>query len=168
MKRKNVFLMLLCFIVSMKMLAVEPNALVLNFKDGQKWSVFFQRQPVVTLSGNTFVVTGQMKNASVELISCNRSAISDFYFETRSSDDVTAIDKVLKDEVKMVQEGDIIYFYGLTNAGKDVRVYDLHGKAYPAAASSDGTSAQVCLTGIPKGIYVVKIDNKQSIKIIRK
>lgn len=160
--------MLLCFIVGMKILAVEPNALVLNFKDGQKWSVFFQRQPVVSFSGNTFVVTGQMNNASVEFLSCNRSNISDFHFETMSSDDVTAIDKVSKDELRMVQEGNVIYFYGLTNAGKDIRVYDLHGKVYPAAASSDGTSAQVNLAGIPKGIYMVKIDNKQSIKIVKK
>ena len=168
MKRERSFVILLCFFVGMRMLALETKALVLNFKDGRQWSVFFERKPVVSFSGSTIVVTGQINNASVKLISCDRSEISDYCFEKRSADDVTAIGKVSKEELKMIQEGDVIYFYGLTGPGNTIKVFDLNGKAYPAAASSDGTSAQVRLTGIPKGIYVVKIDKSQSIKIIKK
>ena len=168
MKRERIFVMFLCFFVGMRMLAVETNTLVLNFKDGRQWSVFFEREPVVSFSGSTIAVTGQINNASVKLISCDRSEISDYRFEKRSTDDVNAIGKVSKKELKIIQEGDVIYFYGLTGAGKTIRVYDLYGKAYPATTSSDGTSEIFSLYGIPKGIYVVRIDNKQSIKIIKK
>ncbi len=168
MRRKRLFVTLLCLLVGMRMLAAEQKALVLNFEDGKQWSVFFKREPVVTFSGNYLVVTGLMNNASVELISCKRSVISDIRFEKKSSDDITGIGSLSKDELRIVQEGDAIRFYGLTSAEKGIKVYDLRGNAYPVAVSYDDASVQVSLSGIPKGIYMIKINNKKTIKITKK
>lgn len=39
MRRKRLFVTLLCLLVGMRMLAAEQKALVLNFEDGKQWSV---------------------------------------------------------------------------------------------------------------------------------
>ena len=88
MKRKNLFIVLMC-ILFVGLQPASGTALVLKFTDGQMQSFMFSRKPVITFEGKMLVVT-----SGVSTVKYNRAEIADFHFADTAQGDVNGDGKI--------------------------------------------------------------------------
>ena len=135
------------------------HMLVLQLASGRTQSYILSEKPTITFDGAYLKV-----ESGAESIPFLRSDIKDFHFA-----EVTDISSVEHGELRVVRRNnDELNLYGLEEADKHIRVYRISGTPCPVDISLNATAATVSLETLPKGIYVVKIGNKQSIKITKK
>lgn len=140
--------------------ASEGLMLVVNLKDGTHDYYLLAEKPYFVFSGNNLSTT---KTESVVLY--DRNDIKDFTFEYGPSTGISAMEA--SGNLFVCQTGDgTLQISGLID-GAPVSVYDVGGKLLQIF-KTDATGK--CVVNLPstKGIYVINIDNKKTIKIPRK
>lgn len=140
--------------------ASEGLMLVVNLKDGTHDYYLLAEKPYFTFSGS-FLST--IKSGAVVVY--DRNDIKDFTFEGSSSDGIKAMDASGNLFVHQTNEGTLL-ISGLDN-GASIYIYDIGGKqlqVFKAEATGE------CEVNLPpaKGIYVINIANKRTIKITKK
>ena len=150
---------LLClFFFSKNPVKAQPHELVVALHDGETLSYVLSEKPVITFNGNKMLIeSSKMMSSEIDL-----SEVKSFHFEIPN-----AIADVSENEVSFVRLGTNVQIYGLTEAEKSIQISDMGGRATTAGVSIEGTTANVNLASLPKGIYMIKIGNKQSIKVPR-
>ena len=152
-KRLLSLLALLCLFSNIAINA--QHRLVLELKNGRTESWLLTERPEVTFEGSKMKI-------STSTIEYERSDVKQFSF---SGPD--ALNEVSENELRFVQLGTDIQIFGLTDADKLIQVYDLGGRRAYAKVSIQSSLAHISLTELPQGIYIIKIGNKQSIKVKR-
>ena len=140
--------------------ANEGLMLVVNLKDGTHDYYLLAEKPYFVFSGNNLSTT---KTESVVVY--DRNDIKDFTFEYGSSNAINSLEA--NGNLFVCQTGDgTLQISGLID-GAPVSVYDVGGKLLQVFKAGLTGKCEVNLPSA-KGIYVINIDNKKTIKIPRK
>lgn len=155
MKRLFSLLALLCLFPAISVMA--EHVLVIELQNGTTQSFVLSKKPVVTFNGTKLYVNSQ--DASFDE---DRSNIKDFHFVLYD-----AIGDLEENEIRFVRLGTNVQIQGLTESDKPICVLDMAGRITSAAINVNGTQAEIVLERLPKGVYIIKLGNKQSIKVTR-
>jgi hypothetical protein len=134
--------------------------LVIEMNNSKEHSYSLLDKPVISFENNKMVI----KTTEIE-ISYNIADIVKYYF---SDVDDTGINDINEDVNKIhftYTNPDFLLIEGI--AGKDeVRVYDTSGRECVVNSERNDNCIKVEFNGLPKGIYIIKVNN-HSFKIIR-
>ena len=137
------------------------STLVVELKDGKQAYFILSEKPVLTTSGSQM----RIESESVE-ISYERSDVLRMYF----ADESVGVDDIETDEDNVVFTQTGTNRLAISNLSEKDRIIvsNLAGRLYNDCVSRNGTDAIVDLDGCPKGVYIIKIGNKQTIKMTKK
>ena len=158
MKALRIFLMMLAVLMTANLKAGNVQYLVLDLANGVQSVVALEDQPVITCNGGELKV---MVGSEV-MVSASLGDVAKFSFSEDATN--TALKEVLGEESRL-EEG---HFY-VANAKKGdvVRVYTLKGQLVATQPVGDNGVADVDLTTLGKGLFIVK-SAKTSIKVMNK
>jgi len=158
MKTLKFYFTLLAVLIAANMKAGNVHYLVLDLANGAQTVVALQDQPVITSNGGELKV---MVGSEV-MVSASLGDVAKFSFSEDATN--TALKEVLGEESRL-EEG---HFY-VANAKKGdvVRVYTLKGQLVATQPVGDNGVADVDLTTLGKGLFIVK-SAKTSIKVMNK
>lgn len=156
---KRLLILLLCFCLS-SMIWAKNYLLVIDFSDGTNISFALAKQPVLTFSDNRLCVSVEDQKSEFEL-----SDVVNFHFKEDPSD--IRSPRVDNDYTIRWQGDDLIV---ISNGGRFamVHLYGLNGTSYQSCINTNGDQTEVLLSTLPKGFYLLIINNTQTLKIYRK
>ena len=152
-------LLILCFCLS-SMIWAKNYLLVIDFSDGTNISFALAKQPVLTFSDNRLCVSVEGQKSEFEL-----SDVLNFHFKEDPSD--IRYPRIDSDYTISWQGDDLIV---ISNVASDavIRLYGIDGALYPNGVNVNGDRAEISLSVLPKGIYLININNSRTIKVSRK
>lgn len=156
MKKLKFYLMLLAMMMIASVKAENVKYLVLN-SGGEETVIALADEPVMTINEGTLKVTV----AGEEKVSADLSQGLSYRF---SEADPTAIQEVLNKESSRLEQGHV--YIAHAREGETVRVFTVDGKLVASQRINSEGTADIDLTTLGKGIYIVK-SAKTSIKIIK-
>lgn len=137
----------------------EGKTLVVELVNGKTEIYNLSEKPVLSVNGSKLKVETNMIETSYE-----RAYITKFYF----TDAATDISDSKGTIYKFSQTADDTYIMSNVSEKLTVTVYDISGKQFDNSVTRIGDNIVVTLNNCPKGIYIIKVGNKQNIKVIRK
>lgn len=160
-KMKKLFL-LFSMLVSFGSLGYANSVLVIELIDGSMYRYELQEKPVLTFSNTVMTIN---KEGAALSTSYERSIVKRFFFDTGSG-----IQGVIDSEntVSITQIGDNQIKIKNLSLDERIIIADVAGKLYNDCKTRNGTEAFIDLNACPKGIYIINIGKKQSIKMTRK
>ena len=158
MKRSLVFLSIL--LLPLMSMAEVDNILIVETNDGVTISFALAEKPEISFEGKVMSVITEKDSQYFEI-----SNISKWYFEQVTS----GIQAVKKEQPSIkVVDNDKIIVDGSISLSK-IRLYSIDGKEQSVKVSySDDSKPVINISSLPKGIYVISINNQQSIKLYKK
>ena len=157
---RNIFILILFCLLTVPA-AKGQNELVVQCSDGSTTVYALSRQPVVAFEGANLVITAGEVEATFA-----RAKVEQFFFRPVG----TGIGKVpsggLERRVRFAAP-DLIALSGISEDDA-LRVVTVDGRM--AAATIDRTAgiANISLAGLPTGVYILKINQTDTIKIFKK
>lgn len=149
--KRILHIFLLLFVVSIAVRAEgSPNTLVIKLRSGETVEYLLSAQPKLTFSGAQLVVKSDAYEAAYDLAQLDR-----YYFIRTVTDGIDATQDV---QGVLSQSGDRLSFSGLLS-GTVVAVYSTTGAAVSSVKAGDDGRATLSLSGMPRGVYVVKYGN---------
>lgn len=136
----------------------DGKALIVERQNGTKTTFILAEQPELTFADKALHISVSGKSTDFEI-----GDVKQFYF----GDAATDIAAPQADGLRVVcQSDDKIVIEGV-GAHAVVQLFALNGTRLTGHASVADGRAEVTLTSLPKGIYLIKI-NQQTFKIYRK
>ena len=157
MKKLKFYLMLLVMLMATSAKADSVKYLVLN-SGGEETVIALADEPVMTIEESILKVTV----AGEEKLSADLSQGLSYKF---LAEDPTAIQEVLNKETSRLELGHV--YIAHAKAGETVRVFTVDGKLVASQRISSEGTADIDLTTLGKGLYIVK-SAKTSIKVMNK
>ena len=157
MKKLKFYLMLLVMLMATSAKADSVKYLVLN-SGGEETVIALADEPVMTIDESILKVTV----AGEERLSADLSQGLSYKF---LAEDPTAIQEVLNKETSRLELGHV--YIAHAKAGETVRVFTVDGKLVASQRISSEGTADIDLTTLGKGLYIVK-SAKTSIKVMNK
>lgn len=156
MKKLKFYLMLLVMLMATSAKADSVKYLVLN-SGGEETVIALADEPVMTIEESILKVTV----AGEEKLSADLSQGLSYKF---LAEDPTAIQEVLNKETSRLELGHV--YIAHAKAGETVRVFTVDGKLVASQRINGEGTADIDLTTLGKGLYIVK-SAKTSIKVIK-
>ena len=157
---KHIFILILLGLLTAPA-AKAQSELVVQFADGSTTVYALSQQPVVAFEGDNLVITAGDATATFA-----RAGVTQFYFQA----DGTGIGKATsKGQERLVRFAapDLIALSGISE--DDVlRVVTVDGRMAAANIGRAAGTANISLAGLPTGIYIVQINQTNTIKIFKK
>lgn len=157
MKKLKFYLMLLAVFMATSTKAGSVKYLVLN-SGGEETVIALADAPVMTISDGVLKVTV----AGEERLSADLSEGLTYSF---SEEAPTAIQGILSNEVSRLEQGHV--YIAHAQEGETVRVFTLDGKMVASKRIGGDGAADIDLTTLGKGLYIVK-SAKTSIKVVNR
>lgn len=156
MKRLRV-LLLTALLLPLSAMATE-STLVVELTSGETANYLLQEKPVLTFDGTQLTITTEAVQTGYE-----RALVKRFYF----IGDFTGIKETAKNAVVYKQtDADHLEISGLS-ANDRIIIYNMSG-VQVGSVSRESDKAVVSLSGVQRGIYLVKVGNIQTIKFVKK
>ena len=134
------------------------TSLVVELTNGQTANYLLQDKPVLTIEGTRLNIKTEAVQTDYE-----RSLVKQFYF----TDGATGVKEVLKNALVYKQtDADHLEISGLSQ-NERIAIYNTSG-VQVGSVSRDSDKAVISLSGLEKGIYLVRIGKSQTIKFTRK
>lgn len=154
---------LITFLVSfccLSELLAEDIILRVILNDGTQNDYIIAERPQISFSDNK--VTFTYRNASTEYL---KADLQNFVF----IDPSTGISQLKMGDTRISfkEESNRIIVEGADNKDQ-IQVFSISGIQYNANAVQNEDGIEIALTDLPKGYYIIKIRNKQTIKISKK
>ena len=154
---------LITFLVSfccLSELLAEDIILRIILSDGTQNDYIIAERPQISFSDNK--VTFTYRNTSTEYL---KADLQNFLF----IDPSTGISQLKMGDTRISfkEESNRIIVEGAENKDQ-IQVYSISGIQYDTNVIQTGDGIEIALTDLPKGYYIIKIGNKQSIKISKK
>ena len=154
---------LITFLVSfccLSELLAEDIILRVILSDGTQNDYIIAERPQISFSDNK--VTFTYRNTSTEYL---KADLQNFLF----IDPSTGISQLKMGDTRISfkEESNRIIVEGAENKDQ-IQVYSISGIQYDTNVIQTGDGIEIALTDLPKGYYIIKIGNKQSIKISKK
>ncbi len=156
MKKLKFYLMLLVMLMATSAKADNVKYLVLN-SGGEETVIALADAPVMTINEGTLKVTV----AGVEKLSADLSQGLTYSF----SETATSIQEILNNESSRLEQGHV--YIAHAREGETVRVFTVDGKLVASQRINGEGTADIDLTTLGKGLYIVK-SAKTSIKVMNK
>ena len=155
--RKIIRILLVALLLPMTARAANTT-LVVELTNGQTANYLLQDKPVLTMEGTRLNIKTEAVQTDYE-----RSLVKQFYF----ADGSTGVKEVLKNALVYKQtDADHLEISGLSQ-NERIAIYNTSG-VQVGSVSRDSDKAVISLSGLQKGIYLVKIGKSQTIKFLRK
>ncbi len=156
---KRVILLLFCLCVS-SMVWAKDYLLVIDFTDGTDMSFALAKKPIITFADQRIRVSVGSRSSEFEI-----SDVVNFHFKEDPSD---IRSPRVDDEYTIIWQGDDQIV--VSNATPDtlIRLYGIDGTMYSSQVNANGDRIEISLAALPKGIYLLNINNSRTIKINRK
>lgn len=154
----KILLVVLAMIMPFCYMNASTN-LVVELQNGEKVYFALYEEPELTMSGGSVTI-----RTPFVVIYYECSDISGIYF----TDITTNVEKVKDMEVKFTQIGVNKYSIISDSLREKVLVNNIMGYSYNECVSINNDETIVNLSPCPKGIYIIKIGNKKSIKITKR
>ncbi len=149
---------LLAFLMLPMTMLATGTSLVVELTNGQTANYLLQDKPVLTIEGTRLNIKTEAVQTDYE-----RSLVKQFYF----TDGSTGVKEVLKNALVYKQtDADHLEISGLSQ-NERIAIYNTSG-VQVGSVSRDSDKAVISLSGLQKGIYLVKIGKNQTIKFLRK
>lgn len=154
---------LITFLVSfccLSELLAEDIILRVILNDGTQNDYIIAERPQISFSDNK--VTFTYRNSSTEYL---KADLQNFVF----LDPSTGISqlRIGDTRVSFKEKNNRIIVEGTDNKDQ-IQVFSISGIQYDTNVIQTGDGIEIALTDLPKGYYIIKIGNKQSIKISKK
>lgn len=156
---KRLILLFFCFCMS-SMVWAKEYALVIDFADGAELTLALSRLPVLTFDDGRLRVTVEGHKSEFEL-----SDVLRFHFRNESSDIRTLEND---DDLAVGWRGDDLIVISNIAPDAEILLYAVDGTVYSNRAIACGDHIEVSLSSLPKGIYLLNINNQRTLKIYRK
>lgn len=155
--------LLITFLVSfccLSEISAEDIILRVILNDGTQNDYIIAERPQISFSDNK--VTFTYRNASTEYL---KADLQNFLF----IDPSTGISQLKMGDTRISfkEESNRIIVEGADNKDQ-IQVFSISGIQYNANAVQNEDGIEIALTDLPKGYYIIKIRNKQTIKISKK
>lgn len=134
--------------------------LVIEFIDGTNASFSLSKKPLLTFADHKLCVSVEGQMSVFEL-----SDVENFHFVEETSGINTPKSE---DDITIIWQGDDRVIISGADLSPKVCLYDIESKYYPNRITVIGNLSEVSLSYLPKGIYLLKINNQRTLKIIRK
>ena len=151
-----VCLLLLCTTTNMK--AKGQTALVISTIDGNDATFILPEKPEITFANHTLTINVKNDNHVFEI-----SNIEQIHFDV-----IDNIQSPTKNTITYRYLSDNLILVEGIDANDPIQLYSLGGMQIPNLVNHAGNRAEVSLASLQKGTYLLKIGNKQTIKIYRK
>jgi len=156
---KKIVLLLFCLCMS-SIVWAKDYLLVIDFTDGTDISFALAKKPVLSFADQRLCISVEDQKSEFEL-----PDVVNFHF----MEDPSAIRSPRVDEDFIIswQDEDLIV---ISNATPDtrIRLYGIDGTMYPSRVHIHGDRMEISLAALPKGIYLLNINNQRTLKINRK
>ena len=156
---KRLLLLLFGFCISCLLFA-KDYLLVIDFTDGTDMSFALAKQPVLTFANQRLVVTMDGQRTEFELIN-----VLSFHFKEGSSD---IRSPRMDDNYTIAWQGEDLIVISNSSSNTMVRLYGIDGIYYPNRVCTNGDRLEITFSALPKGIYLININNNRTLKINRK
>jgi len=157
MKKLKFYLMLMVMLMTTIAKAESVKYLVFN-SGGEETVIALADNPVITISEGTLKVTA----AGEEKLSADLTDGLTYHFTETAP---TGIQEVLNKEASHLEQGHV--YIAHAREGETVRVYTVDGKLIATQRISGEGTADIDLTALGKGLYIVK-SAKTSIKVMNR
>ena len=155
--RKIIRILLVALLLPMTARAANTT-LVVELTNVQTANYLLQDKPVLTMEGTRLNIKTEAVQTDYE-----RSLVKQFYF----ADGSTGVKEVLKNALVYKQtDADHLEISGLSQ-NERIAIYNTSG-VQVGSVSRDSDKAVISLSGLERGIYLVKIGKSQTIKFLRK
>ncbi len=156
---KKLSLLFLFFCLS-SMVWAKEYVLVIAFTDGTEMTFALAKQPVLTFADQRLCVKAEGRTSECEI-----SDVKNFHFREDMSD-IRTLRSDEDFEVRWIGDDLIV----ISNAAPDAKVnlFDINGRSYPGCVAKVADHLEVSLSSLPKGIYLLNINNQRTLKINRK
>lgn len=154
---------LITFLVSfccLSELLAEDIILRVILNDGTQNDYIIAERPQISFSDNK--VTFTYRNASTEYL---KADLQNFVFLDPSAG-ISQL-RIGDTRVSFKEKNNRIIVEGADNKDQ-IQVFSISGIQYDTNVIQTGDGIEIVLTDLPKGYYIIKIGNKQSIKISKK
>lgn len=162
MRKKNLFLLMFAFVATMAIQAQnEFSTLVIETKAGTTLELSLQKKPQVDVSNQEFII-----RCGNEVTSYIHEAVRKFYFKPYDPTSIEA--PVTEGTIRVVMlDPSKVVISGVGESAK-VQLYTLNGQNVTAETSMSDNVLTVSLDALTPGTYILNIDNKQSIKLLKR
>lgn len=161
--RKKLYLSLLCALTFGAQAWAAETDIVVQFNDNTTVRYALDKTFLMAhRNGNVVFYTtggGQEVNVSYPL-----STVKKYVF---APSDPTAVDEVRGEEMVVTQPGEGVYRFSGLSAADRIGVVAADGRSLKGCVTRQGDSATVSLAALPKGVYIVTVNNRQTIKIAK-
>lgn len=132
---------------------------VIEQKSGVIHKVNLLDEPIITVPDSRLVI-----NSKTFILSTPRKDVAQIYFAS----DGTSIEETHENVITYTQTNDNRILITNLPEKENIVVSDLAGHLYNSSVSRNDKETFIDLNGCPKGVYIIKIGNKQTIKIAKK
>lgn len=155
------FLALLCLLLSLTsiMRADTGKSLIVESKNGSTVSFLLADLPVLTFSNRSLVVTANNQSVSFEI-----DNVEKYYFKSAGTD-IAGVSSQAGVRVSYTENGNVVV-EGF-NQPAQVKLFSVGGIEYTDHVSMSGDKADISLSSLPKGVYIIRVNNQQ-IKVYKK
>jgi hypothetical protein len=160
MKKKMICLLFFSMALSMTpMFASENKALIVELQSGSQTTFFLSEKPVLTFANHVLKIVINQESCDYEI-----SNVKYFYFSDQSSD----VQQLKANNVNIVyQSKDKVVIEGVSE-NDQIQIYSAKGIMQKGIVGRNGNNVEVSLSALPTGVYLISVQNKQTIKIFKK
>lgn len=158
-KKKLGILFLFLQIYVANLWAIGDKTLIVELQEGNKTEFVLSRSPILTFANKVLQIEISGSSNNFEI-----NNVKQFYFDDAS----TGISPISSSNMKIIsQDNNHIVIEGINETDK-VHIYSVDGKMMNNRVKVNRNRAEISLTSLPKGIYLINVSNKQTFKIHRK
>lgn len=152
-------LSLICLLLTLTVIKAADRTLVIETATNGKLSIRLSDSPEITFSGKTMLISSAAGSYSLEISDIVQSA-----FESEA----TAIAQVPTDELRFSYSANGQITIEGVDSPSDVRLHAVDGRKLPVQVSANGDRLTVSLSTLPKGVYIISVNNRQNLKIYKR
>lgn len=163
MKRLRLFVVLAAFfsLCSLSAVAATPGVMFL-FKDGTKASFAFSTKPKITMSAEGITLSATDKaEASYQF-----SDVQRYYFVADIDNDAVQTIEADKSHPVFTCANGLLTVRGMLS-GERIRVVSISGAVVKASAADTDGTAQIDLSAMASGVYIVATESGVNFKIVK-
>ena len=157
---KKLLLLFFCLCISCVVTWAKDYLLAIDFIDGTEITIALSKRPVVSFANQNLCISVDGETTEFELAN-----VSNFHFKEEAS----AIRSLSSDnDLRIVWKGEDLIAIPHAASDTQIHLYGIDGTFYRNRVFAHEDHFEVSLAGLPKGIYLLNINNYRAVKINRK
>lgn len=152
--------LLLILFLTFSLPIYADSHLVIKMRNSKRHIYSLDEKPTLKFNDDMLVVETSDINTSYHL-----DEVLKYYFTEEATDIKNTAGETACIRFTYTDK-DCLHISGLSGE-EQIRIHDIYGKTIPAETINDGNTTSVMLNGLDKGIYIISVNGKHTIKIHR-